>query len=112
MFRFSALLLFAASVFSEPSPISIHQAVFSNRQLFWPELAGKSKPAGRAKDKGPAPVRIGVLPIRLRDYHESLPCDSCHRLSDNGMEFFLENYLKDRMQARFPKSQVELIAPH
>jgi hypothetical protein len=78
-------------------------------------------PAGKGKGKnakaaaaraGAAAVRIGVLPVNLKDYSESIPCDSCHRLSANGMEFFLENYFKDRMQARFPAQGVDLIAPN
>jgi hypothetical protein len=115
----SLLPLHAASV-------QIRKAVFSDQQLFWPELAGKGKPpAGKPSAPTPARankvspkalgtpfVRLGVLPIRIRDYSESLPCDSCHRLSANGMEFFLENYLKDRMEARFPGNKVELIAPN
>jgi hypothetical protein len=58
------------------------------------------------------PIDIAVLPIRISDYSESMPCDSCHRLSANGMEFFLENWLKDRMHDRFPARRVELIAPN
>lgn len=52
------------------------------------------------------------MPVHIREYRESLPCDSCHRLSANGMEFFLENYLKDKLQHRFPSHAIELIAPH
>lgn len=90
---------------AEDFTYQVRQAVFSNQQFFWPGLAGK--------ESAPAPsVRLGVLPLRIVDYRESVPCDSCHRLSANGMEFYLENYLKDKLAGRFPKAQVELIAPH
>ena len=59
-------------------------------------------------------VHLAVLPIRIKDsdWQETKPCDSCHRLSANGMEFFLENYFKDKLSQRFPKATVELVAPH
>jgi hypothetical protein len=113
--------------------VSVRKAVFSDRQLFWPSLAGKSRPApsqgkpphgarpdpakrsGSAETAPPAgkseAIRLAVLPIAIKDYSESLPCDSCHRLSANGMEFFLENYLRARMETRFPGQHVELVAP-
>ena len=55
-----------------------------------------------------------MLPIRVaaEAWKESIPCDSCHRLSPNGLEFFLENYLAERLRRRFPKQGVELAAPH
>jgi hypothetical protein len=128
---FSASLVFSASLaFSESGSVfTVRKAVFSDRQLFWPQLAGQGRPAlasaqaaSAARDRsapksqdGTEPAgsaRIAVLPVTLKDFHESLPCDSCHRLSANGMEFFLENYLKDRLQARFPKAAVELISPN
>jgi hypothetical protein len=115
----------------------VRLAVFSDRQLFWPQLAGQAPlPAlGKAEPVSPVPRSklsardsglsgprgasgvsgvsglIAVLPITVRDYAESLPCDSCHRLSANGMEFFLENYLKDKLAQRFPSHPVELMAP-
>jgi len=107
----------------------MRKAVFSDRQLFWPSLAGHGRPSQglappaarapgskvEAKGKGAAgaeePMRLAVLPIDLKAYSETLPCDSCHRLSANGMEFYLENYLLHRMQARFPGQHVELVAP-
>jgi hypothetical protein len=102
------------------STVSLQLAVFSSRQTFWPELAGKgpagskaSKPKRAKEDAKTKPaLHLGVLPIRITDYRETLPCDSCHRLSANGMEFFLENYLADRLQGRFPKLSVDLVAPH
>jgi hypothetical protein len=116
----SALLL--AGVSLPYASVSIRKAVFSDRQLFWPALSGKGRPsAPQAKPPRAAhppapgakgePVRLAVLPIAFKDYSESLPCDSCHRLSANGMEFFLENYLRERMEARFPGQHVELVAP-
>ena len=114
---FTACLAFSASVvFSESgsgsgSVFTVRKAVFSDRQFFWPQLAGQGRPAlpeapapavkarsgpkaaGGTQSSGAA--RIAILPVTLKDYRESLPCDSCHRLSANGMEFFLENYLKE-----------------
>jgi|GEM_PF-2533093 len=136
---FLIVLLSAALVAAQSSAVHVRKAVFSDRQLFWPQLAGQAKPASKpspesslkarpvdhqgAKGK-PSPtngatgsttssaaVRIAVLPIRLTDYRESLPCDSCHRISANGMEFFLENYLKDKVHDRFAQYQIDLIAP-
>ncbi len=117
------LLLLAAAAFTGVSlpqaseSVVIRKAVFSDRQLFWPELAGKAaKPkadrSSKADQRPTSSTRIAVLPVHVGDYRESLPCDSCHRLSANGMEFFLENYFKDRMHDRFPKQEVELIAPN
>jgi hypothetical protein len=127
----TALLL--ASVGLPCASVSVRKAVFSDRQLFWPDLMGKGRPAPVQAKAGhaahadgrkagatarPSPsgakaetVRLAVLPIAFKEYSESLPCDSCHRLSANGMEFFLENYLRARMEARFPGQRVELVAP-
>lgn len=132
----ACLLSFA---FSQEEPLGkVHSAVFSSSQVFWPQLsslekatAGKAAPgkagsgksatgkAGRRKPKQDAstqeqPLHLAVLPIRIKeaDWKETRPCDSCHRLSANGMEFFLENYFKDRLSQRFPKARVELVAPH
>ena len=106
-------LAFGYAQGNSPAPENhrICMAVFSSRQLFWPELGGPGKSAGRSKVK-PLPPRIGILPLSIRDYQESLPCDSCHRLSANGMEFYLENYLTERVRNRFPGHAVELVAPH
>jgi hypothetical protein len=120
------------TAFRTGADVSVRKAVFSDRQLFWPSLAGHGRPAAeapadrhaaraqKAKGDGPGktgkagqsePMRLAVLPIDLKDYSESLQCDSCHRLSANGMEFYLENYLRQRMEARFPGQHVELVAP-
>jgi hypothetical protein len=138
MLRLLRSLLFLVSATSAQfSSLQIRKAVFSDCQLFWPELIGKAggacetggageadrmgratrskplRPAKSGTEANPAaPVRIAVLPVQIRDYQESLPCDSCHRLSANGMEFFLENYFKDRLHDRFPKQTVELISPN
>ncbi len=103
----------AALAFSDPAGAQVDMAVFSDRQSFWPGLAGPSKAATKAASKAQpaAKVNLAVLPVTLKEYKESLPCDSCHRLSANGMEFFLENWLKDRLHDRFPAWSVELIAP-
>jgi hypothetical protein len=121
MLRLSLCLALAFAAAS-PAAVTVRKAVFSDRQLFWPDLEGKGRPAPAAAKPAPrsraAPaqaganaVRLAVLPVALRAYSETLPCDSCHRLSANGLEFFLENYLRARMEARFPGRQVELVAP-
>ncbi len=119
--------------FQARAEVSVRKAVFSDRQLFWPSLAGHGRPAmpppapdrravpvskpkgeapGKAAKPGQSePMRLAVLPIDVKDYSETVPCDSCHRLSANGMEFYLENYLLQRMEARFPGQHVELVAP-
>jgi hypothetical protein len=135
-------ILLGASPSAAAASVTIRKAVFSDHQFFWPRLegmagvakppekAGETAPQKDARNTGPGkqgtgkpadkaaaipvvpPIDIAVLPIRIADYSESMPCDSCHRLSANGMEFFLENWLKDRMHDRFPARRVELIAPN
>lgn len=95
----------------------VHTAVFSPDQLFWPGLPKPAKKAARKaepKAAQPGPLHLAVLPIRIResDWKESIPCDSCHRLSANGIEFFLENYLAEKLRQRFPGQVVDLVAPH
>lgn len=89
----------------------VHRAVFTAEQTFWPGLAEAGK---KTTGKVAEPLHIAVLPIRIKesDWKERIPCDSCHRLSANGMEFFLENYFAERLRARFPGQTVELVAPH
>lgn len=100
-------VLFSASPILAQELVSskVHAAVFSREQAFWP---GLSKPAKKTS------LRLVVLPLRIpeKDWKESIPCDSCHRLSPNGMEFFLENYLAEKLRQRFPGQEVELAAPH
>jgi hypothetical protein len=133
-FRSPLLLgLIYALVSPLAASVTVRKAVFSDRQLFWPALSGKGRPApsqtkaahgahatagnpggpgaGVATGGKEVSVRLAVLPIAFKDYSESQPCDSCHRLSANGMEFFLENYLRARMETRFPGQHVELVAP-
>lgn len=116
--RVRPLVLIAAlssAAFGVRAEMTLRKAVFSDRQLFWPGLEGKGRPGTGMNAKpapaSAAPVKIAVLPVAVKDWSESIPCDSCHRLSPNGMEFFLENWSKDRLQARFPGHAVELIAP-
>lgn len=114
---------------------TVRFAVFSKDQAFWPGLGGAAQStgagpeagAGGSAGAGEAPLHIAVLPIRIqdKDWKERIPCDSCHRLSPNGLEFFLENYLAQRLSARFREDRpgivrdttktgptVELAAPH
>jgi hypothetical protein len=131
-----ALLLFGAFCHTQGDVRqSVRFAVFSRHQTFWPALDGVSgSPEGRPKAGGARtvggeaiPPHIAVLPIRIKetDWKERIPCDSCHRLSPNGLEFFLENYLAQRLSARFRENRpgivraedkkgptVELAAPH
>ncbi len=117
--RFLALtLLFAFLVIDsgamENFTFTTRQAIFGTDQFFWPNLSGSvtvDHPADAAHSAAVS-VKVGVLPLQILDYRESIPCDSCHRLSANGMEFYLENFLKDRLTMRFPKAKVELLAPH
>ena len=97
------LLVWVSTVSAQKPSQTLHQAIFSKGQVFWPEL----QQSARQKT-----VHIGVLPVQMAEYKETLVCDSCHRLSANGMEFFLENYLAGLMRSRFPKAEVELVAPH
>lgn len=120
LFRIPLLGLFVALSLAAGQELitsKVHSAVFSPEQLFWPDLP---KPASKAARKAEpkavkqGPLHLAVLPIRIRaeDWKESIPCDSCHRLSANGIEFFLENYLAEKLRQRFPQQTVELVAPH
>jgi hypothetical protein len=102
-----AVLFSSLSSAQELVSSKVNTAVFSKEQTFWPGLAKTS-----ATPK--APLHLVVLPIRIKesDWKESTPCDSCHRLSANGMEFFLENYLTETLRKRFPGNEVDLAAPH
>lgn len=144
LFLSLAAILLAAFPAIADGDFTVHSAVFSARQTFWPGLAGppdpagagsrpgssagkvqpgkpqSGKPSGKAsgkvevRDAKPASLKLVVLPIRIApsQWRESIPCDSCHRLSANGMEFFLENYFADKLRRRFPGQTVELAAPH
>lgn len=103
----------------------VHAAVFGKEQAFWPQLApaaakakgSKAKKSAKGDGKAAAKdtsLHLVILPLRIKeaDWKESIPCDSCHRLSANGLEFFLENYLAERVTQRFPGHTVELAAPH
>lgn len=102
----------------------VRLAIFSDQQFFWPGLTALQKTHPSSENASKLSLqendsvskvfsaKLGVLPLEIKSYQESIPCDSCHRLSANGMEFYLENYLKDKLSNRFPKSQVDLVAPH
>ncbi len=109
-FLFSAglvhLILSPVWLLAEDFSYRVNLALFSEDQFFWPEIKAGLKPD---LQEG---IKIGVLPLLIKDYAESIPCDSCHRLSANGMEFYLENYFKDKLAGRFPKAKIELLAPH
>lgn len=118
--RPTLLLLFLAGFAraQEKSVFHVNAAVFSSEQAFWPSLASSAK---SSPTSGPAAaddaLRIAILPLRIpeKDWQERIPCDSCHRLSANAMEFFLENYLAERLRKRFPADkghEVDLMAPH
>ncbi len=81
-------------------------ALFSRQQLFWPSL--DSLQQSHAAD---STIRVGVLPVYAAQYSESTPCDSCHRLSQDGMEFFLGNALTRTLAQMLPGHTVELVDP-
>lgn len=87
----------------------VRLAIFSKEQFFWPTL---SRTKSSTKSAQIDSQKIGVLPLQISNYSETISCDSCHRLSANGMEFYFENYLKDKLANRFKNTTVELIAPH
>ncbi len=97
--------LFLVMTFSLFAETKNYIAVFSEQQTLWPALTHKKN--ALMEDS----LQIGIMPLQIKDYQESKPCDSCHRLSANGLEFFLENYWLNKMQSLLPKSQVQLIAP-
>jgi hypothetical protein len=63
----------------------VRLALFSKRQSLWPSLDSAAR-----RDS----IRLGVLPVYLARYAETVPCDSCRRLSEDGVEFFLGNALR------------------
>jgi hypothetical protein len=83
-------------------------AVFSQSQILWP---GMKKPPGSVRTTSTA-LKVGVLPVYMREYRESIACDSCHRLSENGMEFFLGNALRRILDSAYSGPEVELVGPH
>src|SRR6266849_4376106 len=99
---FSVLFLSIGSVLGGTDAVW-RWALFSRQQLLWPSL----NPAAR-----PDSARVGVLPVYLEQYSESIPCDSCHRLSQDGMEFFFGNALTRILDMALPGQPVELVAPH
>ncbi len=96
-----ALIFFSFSFLFSESKLCL--ALFSKRQSLWPALDSAAR-----RDS----ARLGVLPVYLERYAESKPCDSCHRLSEDGMEFFLGNALLRIFTAAWPGREVELAAPH
>ncbi len=125
------LSLFLQPLFAQVGKVEIKFSLFGKEQLMWPRISGDSTGRGavfapvsgvgsevsasssKAKDSLSAPqFRIGIVPVWVRDYKESRPCDSCHRLSANGMEFFLENWFRQRLDSLFPAAETELLAPH
>jgi len=89
--------LFWSMAFSYPQ---LNTSVFQTPQHFW----GYEK----AGDK---PDKIAVLPVYVSKYRESKPCDSCHWLSSNGLEFILENYLLKLAGSGSPHFVTDLIHP-
>ena len=85
------------------SQTQLSLAIFSKRQIFWPAMDSAWKADS---------ARIGVLPVYLESYQESRPCDSCNRLSEDGMEFFLDNALRRILDTAFSGSEVQLVGPH
>ena len=100
-------LLFIVTLFgalsSGLSETQISMALFSKKQIFWPSLGQNQVSQDTAK--------FGILPIYLQQYGESQPCDSCHRLSEDGMEFFLSQALRNIFEVYLPKAKVDIIGP-
>ena len=87
------------------STVKVNIAVFSEQQAFWTR-ENSSDTARSVKD-----LSIGILPLNAGDYSERIPCDSCHWLSPNGIQFAVENYLREAAAAISPAGRVELVAP-
>ncbi len=101
------------AVAGESAPVQVQAVVFGERQLLQDELGRAKATPVKASLESPS---IAVMPFHMKSYSESIPCDSCHRLSPNGFEFFLENYLvgmADTLLTASPSnSPARLIAPH
>lgn len=83
-----------------------HAAVFADHQIFW----NRWNPASPARQDS-LTYRVGILPMNTSNYSEAIPCDSCHMLSANSMQFFFENYFFHSFKAQLPRYPVELTAP-
>jgi len=90
--------LFGTLLYSKPM---IHTSVFGEVQGFWqkPSQTDSLQP------------NISVLPVYILEYQESKPCDSCHWLSQNGLEFVMDNYLLKLATSLSAHSSVKLIHP-
>jgi hypothetical protein len=99
----AALLL--SGIKPAKSTVELNIAVFSEQQAFWTK-ENSSGTALSAKD-----LSIGIFPLAAADYSERIPCDSCHWLSPNGVQFAVENYLREAAAVISAAGSVELVAP-
>ncbi len=98
---------------SRAADVSIHTVIFGDKQLLVTGIpVAKARPVSAQAEQ----FQIAVMPFHMKSYSETIPCDSCHRLSPNGFEFFLENYLVNMVDTLFSGSalvpKATLIAPH
>ncbi len=102
---FILLFLLKAATLQAAPKIKRYTAVFSDSQAYWQTKSSESTPSV-------PPLSIGILPINTSNTIEERPCDSCHRLTPNGLQFFLENYLLEQVSQQTSPIPVRLITPH
>ncbi len=97
---------------AKPSQSRIQQnwALFGKNQLLWPQLLTDSSKTDNEPSSDT--IRLGIFPTWLQHYSESKTCDSCHRLSKNGQEFFFDTYFRESVASLLPNCHVETIYPH
>ncbi|MBF0431762.1 MAG: hypothetical protein HQK83_10815 [Fibrobacteria bacterium] len=93
------LLFLSAGHSFAADKVEIHTVVFSDSQHFW------------STDSISA-LSVGIPPVIASNYSESIPCDSCHWLSANGIQFRMENYLRSLIKNNMKYATTELIVPH
>jgi len=78
--------------------VTIFSSIFSDNQTFWNTNNTDSN------------FSIGILPVNTIHYKESIPCDSCHRLSPDGVHFSMENFFL-QMVKLLSRGEPKLIIP-
>jgi hypothetical protein len=109
VFKINTLILLLALSLARGAS-NTYIAVFSDQQTLW-HISSKTG-SGKVPGSRTAKPSVGVLPVNAKDYHESIPCDSCHRLSPQGVRFALENYFLRLMDSLISGGEVRLLAPH
>ncbi len=104
---FIFLLALAPALFSQNfSQSSFQSATFGPSREFWPLSKASSKDSSLNNPK------VAVLPLSLTKLEESKPCDSCHWISKNGVEFVLENSLVELCREMESPERCEWVPPH